>query len=345
MDSNIKSSIMSETILTNRTHNYLLNIRSKYILKKIFEILEENKILGIVKLNKQIQNLLNISLKNYRLYSQIEIDIKPKALPIGINMTFINIIDENNKPYFHIFFNDSKKEEKRNYISGYDKINKIKIIIDYQISSFYGLFKNCIYIDTISFIQFKRKNINNMSYMFDGCSSLNELNISKFNTINVIDMSNMFSRCPSLKELDVSNFNTNKVINMASMFSKCSSLKKLNLSNFNTKNVVDMSGMFNLCSSLKKINISKFNTVNVTNMSSMFAYCSSLKELSILNFITKNVNNMSFMFCYCKSLKNMDVSSFYITSITNINYMFCRCPKKLKEKIRTQNKKIGEEAF
>ena len=80
-------------------------------------------------------------------------------------------------------------------------------------------------------------------------------------------------------------------------------------------------------------------------MSSMFAYCSSLKELSILNFITKNVNNMSFMFCYCKSLKNMDVSSFYITSITNINYMFCRCPKKLKEKIRTQNKKIGEEAF
>ena len=31
MDSNIKSNIMSENILTNQTHNYLLNIRSKYI--------------------------------------------------------------------------------------------------------------------------------------------------------------------------------------------------------------------------------------------------------------------------------------------------------------------------
>ena len=58
-----------------------------------------------------------------------------------------------------------------------DKVQFIKVIIDYNISSLSELFKGCKYIETINFKRFYRSNINNMSYMFDGCISLNFIEI------------------------------------------------------------------------------------------------------------------------------------------------------------------------
>ena len=71
----------------------------------------------------------------------------------------------------------------------------MKIIIDYQVKSFYRLFNYCECIEYINFKKFYRNNINNMKSMFSGCSSLKELNISNFNTINVTNMEYMFSGC------------------------------------------------------------------------------------------------------------------------------------------------------
>ena len=98
------------------------------------------------------------------------------------------------------------------------KKTKLKIIIDFQVKSFYELFYNCECIEYIYFSKFYRNNINNMGFMFWGCSSLKELNLSNFNTINVTDMSDMFYECSSLKELNLNNFNTNNVINMIIFF-------------------------------------------------------------------------------------------------------------------------------
>ena len=82
-----------------------------------------------------------------------------------------------------------------NYINENEKIEIIKIKIDYQIKSLEKLFYNCKCIESIKFKKFHRNNLTDMSYMFSGCSSLKELNLNNFNTNNVTNMSDMFSGC------------------------------------------------------------------------------------------------------------------------------------------------------
>ena len=59
----------------NNDNSLFEKIRSKYILKKLFENLNEKKMLQIVKYNKIIQDKLNLDINNYMRYSQIEIEL------------------------------------------------------------------------------------------------------------------------------------------------------------------------------------------------------------------------------------------------------------------------------
>jgi len=116
---------------------------------------------------------------------------------------FINIKEEDKK-YFHIYFNDNKEKEIENTsLHRNDNVSKISIIIDYQIKSFSKLFDDCKYIESIKFKKFNRNNVTDMNSMFEECSSLKELNLYNFNTNNVTDMSYMFCKCSSLKELNL----------------------------------------------------------------------------------------------------------------------------------------------
>ena len=287
----------SKYILYN---NFLCHIGCKYTLLWVFNCLPAGRLLKIIKYNKSIQKRTDININHYKVYSEkyspIELDIVPMKDKYS---DFINI-NEKNKKYFHIYFNDNKEKEIENTsLNKDDNVSKISIIIDYQIKSFSKLFAYCESIESIKFKKFYRNNVTNMSGMFRGCSSLKELNLNNFNTNKVTDMSEMFCGCSLLKELNLNNFNTNKVTNMNCMFCRCSSLKELNLNNFNTNNVTDMSCMFIGCSSLKELNLSNFNTNNVTDMRNMFYECSSLKELNLNNFNTDNVTDTSCMFYGC----------------------------------------------
>ena len=73
----------------------LINIKSRYILSKIYANMEQKKKLNIVKYNKQIQNKLNLNIKDYEEICKIEIEII-----IGDSKydKFINI-KENDKEY------------------------------------------------------------------------------------------------------------------------------------------------------------------------------------------------------------------------------------------------------
>ena len=86
-----------------------------------------------------------------------------------------------------------------------DKVTKIKIIIDYQVKSFKGLFSLCECIESINFKKFYRNNIDNMGDMFYGCSSLKELNLNNFNTNNVTDMRSMFYGCSNELIMKIKN--------------------------------------------------------------------------------------------------------------------------------------------
>ena len=119
-------------------------IKSDYFLQKLYDNMTKKKKLEIIKYNKRTQNRINLSVKDYKEYSetytQIEIEIISTKDKYG---KFINI-NENDKLYYHIYFNDNKEEIKNKYeINEEDKVTKIKIIIDYQVKSFKELFYWC----------------------------------------------------------------------------------------------------------------------------------------------------------------------------------------------------------
>ena len=113
------------------------NLKSNFIFKKILEYMKKNKSLEIIKYNKKLQKRLNLSINDYKeYYLSIEIELKIVDDKYG---KFINIPDKD-KEYYHIYFNNSNEEIKRNYLFNNEKVKIIKIIIDYQVNSFQNLF-------------------------------------------------------------------------------------------------------------------------------------------------------------------------------------------------------------
>ena len=92
-----------------KINNFLKHIRSKYILKQIFDNLKENKLLEIIRYNKNIQNKLNKKLIDFiKEYSKIVIEIIPKENKFG---KFISI-PKRYESYYHIYFMIMKKKLK-----------------------------------------------------------------------------------------------------------------------------------------------------------------------------------------------------------------------------------------
>ena len=329
----------------------MLKIRSKLIIKTIFQNIKENKLLQLIKYNKKIQNKLNISIGNYREYNQIQIQLKLDKEYITIKK-FINF-EIINKKYIHIYANKSKNEYDSCFLNGIEWIWELNIILEFEFKKFKGLFKDCECLKEINIIKCNRKDIIDISEMFYGCKNLDKLNISNLKTDNVKDMSYIFYECSSLNEINLLNFNTSNVTNMQNMFEKCNKLEELNLYNFNTSNVIYMNDMFFECTSLKSININSnylnlafksinnnnnsicncsllkqknnWNTSNVINMSYMFYNCKSLRELNISQFDTSKVIDMSYMFYNCYSLSELKLTKFNFYNVLNMTHMFDGC--------------------
>ena len=89
------------------------NLKSDYFIRKIFDNIQTRISLEIIKYNIRIQKRINININNYKEYlenfSPIEIEIKPVKNKYG---KFINMNE--NKIYYHIYFNDNKEEIKIN---------------------------------------------------------------------------------------------------------------------------------------------------------------------------------------------------------------------------------------
>ena len=242
----------------------LNGIKCKYIINDfIYPNIYKLRLLKVIKYNKKLQSLFNISLDDYKTISQIIIELTISKY-IYRNALFINY-EQQYKPYYHVFFNNGEIEQdypkninldlfdsmkhfirskitnkEKEIVKGYfyekQKIKKIKIIIDYPVTSLKGLFKNCHCIASINFKQFYRKNISDMSQMFYNCASLIKLNMKNFVTQNVTNMSEMFWVCKNIKSFDFSSFNTEKVTNMKFMFSECESLVNIDLTKLKTDN-------------------------------------------------------------------------------------------------------------
>ena len=90
----------------------IMRIESKYVLKNIFDNLKQNKFLDLIRHSKALQNKLDITIMDYNEYTQLEIEIFPK-IPKKTQSTFINILNEEDQPHYHIYFNNKKKRKKK----------------------------------------------------------------------------------------------------------------------------------------------------------------------------------------------------------------------------------------
>ena len=200
----------------------LKEIKSSIIMRNIFKCLSTKKFLMIIKINKLLKNLLNITIKDYKEFFQIEFEI---SLAKSIKILKDDLKETNDKKYFIYFSDDKKVESKRN------KNNEIisdefNIKIDYRGKSLKNLYKNFDKVKYIKIIKWNKMDMKDLSYMFENCSSLEKINnFSLIQTSHVINMSHIFQGCNKLEEIDLSNFNTSNVTNMSYMFAKCKSLK------------------------------------------------------------------------------------------------------------------------
>ena len=110
----------------------LMNIKSKYILKQIFNHINLNIFLNIIRYNKLFQQKLNIDISDYKLNSKIIIEIESNS-----NYGYINLEDENIN---HLYNDDNKIKIEKDYKKGNEKIKYIKIIIDRDIKTVKELF-------------------------------------------------------------------------------------------------------------------------------------------------------------------------------------------------------------
>ena len=133
--SKVEEQGQSKLIVVN---NKLRKLKSDYFIQKFFGYMPERKSLETIRYNKSIQKRINININHYKLYSETKTSIELDIIPIMKRRydKFINIAEEDKK-YFHIYFNDNKKKEIENIsLNIDDNVCKISIIIDYQIKSF-----------------------------------------------------------------------------------------------------------------------------------------------------------------------------------------------------------------
>ncbi len=102
-----------EKLNLSKSNNKFINLRSDYFMQKLFDYMQEKISLKIIKCNINLQKRLKININNYKdfaeKFSSIELEIIPNQNEYG---PFINIKEEDKK-YFHIYFNDNKGEIKK----------------------------------------------------------------------------------------------------------------------------------------------------------------------------------------------------------------------------------------
>ena len=94
MGSSIKASKENNKENESAKQNPIIdNIKSRYILSKIYENMTKKKKLEIVKYNKRMQNRLNLDVKDYKQYHQQYFHINQNLKPLYPLLFYLFILN------------------------------------------------------------------------------------------------------------------------------------------------------------------------------------------------------------------------------------------------------------
>ena len=96
-----------------KSKNKFINIKSDYFIQKLFDNMNKKISLKIIKCNINIQKRLNININNYKDFCEKFSSIKLEIIPIQYEYGPFIKIKEENKKYFHVYFNNNKEEIKK----------------------------------------------------------------------------------------------------------------------------------------------------------------------------------------------------------------------------------------
>ena len=103
--SKVEEQGQSKLIISN---NQLRKVKSDYFIQKLFDYIYKRKSLEIIKYNKSIQKRIDININHYKTFSETKTSIELDIIPVKDGCgKFINI-NEEDKKYFHIYFNGNK---------------------------------------------------------------------------------------------------------------------------------------------------------------------------------------------------------------------------------------------
>ena len=89
---NSKDVLQKDELDSNKSKSVLINIQSYYFLQKLFGNIPQKRAFEIMKINKNIQNRLNININNYIEYCELYTPIEIELIPLqNNNMTFLLI--------------------------------------------------------------------------------------------------------------------------------------------------------------------------------------------------------------------------------------------------------------
>ena len=119
---NPKDTLNSTKEQTRSNNEMFKGLKCDFFIKNIFVLLADKKLLELIKCNKKLQKIMDVNINNYKIYHEIntsiELEMTLKKERYG---EFINIKDEDKK-YYHIYFNNNKKEEIKRYELNMDSI-------------------------------------------------------------------------------------------------------------------------------------------------------------------------------------------------------------------------------
>ena len=95
-----KKSKLRDENAKNEAYN---KIKSRYILKQIYDLISPRKLLQIIKCNKNLQNMLDIDIRSYKKYNEIYSPIEIELIPKKISIVNLFILIKKKKKNFIIY--------------------------------------------------------------------------------------------------------------------------------------------------------------------------------------------------------------------------------------------------